>query len=600
MKNSHYPLIFRHADDGYRTLHITRLMDMMNEVFSEHQNYASGSNSGSCTGSLQFDTNAEVKWGFAWSERVHCDKCKYTSRMYKLFEEVETGTRGRKSATINLGISVAMTQTPIGPTSVRHIFHGGNIPAPSKTGLQKAARKVSQTVIKVNQTDMKCRLAKTKRVLQIRNRPTNELQVQSDSVYNNSLYSAVGKNPFQAGTQAVYTVAENVTNSHDIIEIETVNKLCSKHGFHDSEGMTECSVKGGLCSATHPMEDNIGDEKRWAKNVFTRLKEEGAEVKHLTTDPDTAAYKAVEEMYQDGITKTKPTHQIDTRHLSKNHRKYIRNSEKVLKMMPGSTVKLRGEQRSRFAFDLSQRCYAEFQQIHRLENGNFSKIQSRVEKCISAMLKCYAGHHNDCKTNSAVCNGENNNNWFCPSSIYLNPGFKLDTELHKQTMLDCINYRLGPEVLKLTKLNTNSQKVEGTNRAIKRSLPTNVTFTRSFQCRAHSAIHRVNNGPGHSLTSLLTSAGCSISKRVGRALLTEQQSVDRKKQREKTIAYAQARKQRKIKIFNLYRKRREIKNYQRGMLLRMNASKRLAKRYLNRRTRPMHRDDHSYSRRLNV
>lgn len=85
--------------------------------------------------------------------------------------------------------------------------------------LHKTAKKVSHTIIEANQKDMK---------LQFNNKKgasNAQLQVQCDSVYNNSLYSAVGKNPLQARTQAVYTVAENITKNHDIIEVETVNKL---------------------------------------------------------------------------------------------------------------------------------------------------------------------------------------------------------------------------------------------------------------------------------------------------------------------------------------------------------------------------------------
>jgi hypothetical protein len=585
-------MYFRAIKEGYRTFHKNKVMDMMNEVFREHNNYGAAP----CPGALQFDTSEEIKWGFAWFEKAKCEKCHYSSKVYKLFEEVKTGKRGRRAATINVGISIAMTQTPIGPTSLRHIFHGGNIPAPSRSGMQQTAKRVASTIIKTNKADMKCRTEKTKRILRMRNRPDNEFAVQSDSVYNNNLFSAIGKSPFQAGTQAVYTVAENVTCNHDIIEIETVNKLCSKEGYHDSNSMGKCNILHSSCSATHPMEDNIGDEKRWAKSTFQRLKEQAVEVKYLTTDPDTAAFKAVEEMHRSGETTTKPIHQIDTRHLSKNHRKFIRNSEKVLKMMPGHTVKLRKEQRNGFAFDLSQRCYAEINQIHQQQKGQFDKIRMKVEKCIQAMLKCYAGNHSDCKENSAVCKGESNNNWFCPSTIYLNASFKINTDIHKQTFLDCVNYRLGPERLILTRLNTNSQKVEGTNRAIKRSLPPNVTFTRCFESRAHSAIHRVNNGPGRSLAKLLVSAGCPIcpTGKVARALNYEQLGTEKKKDREKTLEYKQKRKLRKVKIYNLYKARKEIKNYQRGMLLHMKAAKRSATNILKKCKKP--RDDHSYSR----
>ena len=53
--------------------------------------------------------------------------------------------------------------------------------------------------------------------------------------------------------------------------------------------------------------------------------------------------------------------------------------------------------------------------------------------------------------------------------------------------MEMTEYRLGDETVQLTRLNTNTQKVEGTNRASKRSLPKDKTFSRNFQSHAHSA-----------------------------------------------------------------------------------------------------------------
>lgn len=52
--------------------------------------------------------------------------------------------------------------------------------------------------------------------------------------------------------------------------------------------------------------------------------------------------------------------------------------------------------------------------------------------------------------------------------------------------------------------------VESFNRTLRRSLPRNVTFTRNFAGRAHSAAHSSNNGPGDSIRSLCAGVGCAI------------------------------------------------------------------------------------------
>ena len=52
--------------------------------------------------------------------------------------------------------------------------------------------------------------------------------------------------------------------------------------------------------------------------------------------------------------------------------------------------------------------------------------------------------------------------------------------------------RLGPDALNKTKLNLNTQKVEGFNRSLRRSLPKNFTFTKNFEGRVKAAVHSVN------------------------------------------------------------------------------------------------------------
>ena len=85
-----------------------------------------------------------------------------------------------------------------------------------------------------------------------------------------------------------------------------------------------------------------------------------------------------------------------------------------------------------------------------------------------------------------MCKGEPNNNWLF-NSIFLSSTFKIDIkkEENEKILKEMIEYRLGDETVQLTRLKTNTQKVEATNRAIKRFLPKDKTFSRNFQSRAH-------------------------------------------------------------------------------------------------------------------
>ena len=98
---------------------------------------------------------------------------------------------------------MALTQTPIGPTSRRKMCLSSSIPAPSRRGLQKCATKVCEMIEKVNMSDMKTRRAGLKRINLLRGRPVNEISVQSDGIFNNPLYSGVGKHLFSLHHNAV-------------------------------------------------------------------------------------------------------------------------------------------------------------------------------------------------------------------------------------------------------------------------------------------------------------------------------------------------------------------------------------------------------------
>ena len=181
---------------------------MFNQVSREH-----GASSPNCRGDLNFDYTAEQQRGMCWREKVICDKCVYKSKAFNLFEEIETGKRGRKAATANVGLHVALTQTSNCPNSVRRLCLGSNIPAPSRNAMYYSAAKVCKDIERINMADMKMRRNGLKKNNKLRGRPENKKNIQADGIYNNSLYSGVGKTPFQPATQCSYVIAENITHN---------------------------------------------------------------------------------------------------------------------------------------------------------------------------------------------------------------------------------------------------------------------------------------------------------------------------------------------------------------------------------------------------
>ena len=537
---------------------------MFNEVFREHQQ-----TSPYCEGRLDFDYANEEQRMLCWREKVICDRCQYVSQRYNLYDEIETGKPGRKSATANVGLNIGLSQTPIGPSNVRKLCLSTNIPAPSRRGLQKCANKVCKTIENVNKSDMKARRKTLRTINLLRGQPETEIAVQSDGMFNNPLYSGIGKTPFQPATQCSYSVVENVTNKKQVIAMENVNKLCSKHGYHSVTDETPCDIKYDKCSATIPMEHSIGDEREWAKACLLDLKDDQLQVKYITTDPDTSAYKAAEELNLANVTTVEPEHQIDTRHLSQNHRKHIKNRSTLLQMMPGVTKAYRRKKLNSFATDLNMRCQSEFDNIHRLTKGDTEKLKERIIATTDAITECYKGNHTLCKSQSTVCMGESENNWLVKSE-HLSYFFKLKVNSgSEKTLRDCIDYRLGSSIVEKTKLNSNSQKVESVNNVIRHSLPKNVTFARNFSGRAHSAVFKCNNGPGESILRLCEATGCSVpsNSKVSAGLLAEQKISEHNKARCRSAKRKIKRKIRRNNLFKLYEKNQEKISYRKAQLL---------------------------------
>lgn len=537
---------------------------MVNFVTKEHLSRYPG-----CEGNLSFDPSSSLQWGLGWREAAHCPKCHYISKRFKLYMEVNTGKRGVKAATANTGMAVAMTQTPVGPTSVRKLCLGSNIPAPSVSGMQQNANKVNNIITEENRKDMRRIRAELKLVNKYRNEPINQIPIQADGQYNNNLYSGVGKTPFQPATQASYTVAENVTFKKQIIAAEAINKLCSKHGFHAKHD-EPCDIQSDQCSATTCMETTIGDEKTWATHCLQDLHDDSLEINFLTTDADTGAFQAAEDLYSKNITTTKPHHLFDTRHLADNHRKQMNNCSRILNMMPGHDAAYRKFLRGRFALDLSKRCTAEFNAFYEKESGNFSKISENIKMSIHAIKRCYCNDHSGCKLNSLVCRGGKTDNWLSNSS-FLTRNFKINLTAseNEYTLLDWIEFRLGEDMLQKTRLNTNTQKIEGTNRAIRKCIPKNVTYSRNYEGRLNSAIHSVNNGPGISIRKLCMAADCPLPEtgNVATQLWAEQRRSELKKEREKSATFKLKKKLRRTIMYKLHEQHREQHKYVKAQLL---------------------------------
>lgn len=497
---------------------------------------------------------------------MSCNSCRYKSKLYNLYEEQTKNTPGRRPANINRSVHVGLSQTSIGPASLAKVLCSMHTPPPSASGMQKSANSVLDTVVQENRNDMilRCQDLRSINRLSGKKNPA-AVNVQADGCYNNALYSGIGKTPFQPSTQALYLVAENETSKHQIINVQTKTKLCSKrkHGSN-----IHCEHEG-KCFANIDMATNIGNEEEWAKHSFLDLNEAGLEVEYLTTDPDSSAYRAAMQLYDDGTSSTEPQHLLDTRHVSQNHRKFIKNMTELTKHMPGRTKADRQKMQNKFSIDLADRCQAEFTQAFEKFPKNVFKFKSTLSYTCDAVVDCYHGKHDLCSVYSFACMANSNATWLQRSPC-LDADFVVEPCDESSALIrKCVEYRLGQNMLTKTRMNTNTQKCEASNRSMRRSVPKNVTFSRNFPGRSHSAAHNINHGPGESIYKLCKAVGSPISAgtRVSRSLNQQQNISQCHKKRKSAKRYKEARSRKRRALFSLYERHQEEVKYEKNMLL---------------------------------
>jgi hypothetical protein len=102
----------------------------------------------------EFTICREVKVGLCWQCAPRCRKCGFTSSLYKLYNEIETGKRGRKPATPNVGLQVGLQESMTGNVTGRVILTCLNLPVPNRSVMQRTANKVAAATATMTQEDL--------------------------------------------------------------------------------------------------------------------------------------------------------------------------------------------------------------------------------------------------------------------------------------------------------------------------------------------------------------------------------------------------------------------------------------------------------------
>ena len=294
-----------------------------------------------CTGTLELDKDGERQVGLCWQERIKCNTCGYLSEREKLYNEVDRGRRGRKVAAPNLAVQVGLTHTPMANTGLQTPLHLLDVPSPSTSTLQSQANFVNLKLVAVNKENMKMWCGNLKKINRLKGLPEDSpIRVEGDARYNNPLYTAAGKTPFQSASQVVYTLCENVTSNKDIISVATHNKLCQTGALQAQRkgGVQKCVTENHEeeCTATITAQQSIGDEYRCATDCVEELLEDNITVKYFKTDCDSRANAAAGDCYKRHQKEhSPPRHLKDTQHVGRGQRRKIINTTFSHAMFPG-------------------------------------------------------------------------------------------------------------------------------------------------------------------------------------------------------------------------------------------------------------------------
>ena len=204
-------------EDTYMLLHKDRLCTFWNHAFRCHTSYRKD-----CTGDLQLNDQLCRKWDLIWELAVTCTWCQFSSDRMKIFSEVNTGLRGRKSATVNMGLQVGLSEQGISNTGMRQVLAATNVIPPSASAMQKSANRVKEIISFTNEHDMANNCNELQHLNMLLGRsPNHPIPAEADATYNNKIYSGVGITPFRAGTQATMLVEENLTPQKKTRQIRT-------------------------------------------------------------------------------------------------------------------------------------------------------------------------------------------------------------------------------------------------------------------------------------------------------------------------------------------------------------------------------------------
>lgn len=519
----------------------------------------------------QFTCHLEEKWGLCWSQALKCMKCGFIGEKQKLYEEVKSNKRGRKSAKLNRALQVGLQDCPMGNQRAHMLFTTLNIPPPCLSGLQKASNSTSSLTSGLAEAYLEDLRSKLKDINKLRGLPENSpINVAIDVRYNST--SITGRSKLgQNASQAIAVAIEKHTDKQQIIDVHVESKLCYVGAWLRGRGYDVSCPEHADCSAT------INDvqpfsEYNMGRRIGERLASEDILVKYVTTDGDGRSAQGIGDSMAALDPSWEVVRQADTTHMGQSLFRHSLKASYSDNMFTGTTSKEKKQQQLMFSLDLKYRCKEIYRIAHSIHQGDIEAISHRMPTIIETSIDCYAGTCDNCKKESLVCPG-GTKNWRA-TSHYLQSSESTVmnvTENDKNILRELMTFYLGKESLESMKFLSTTNKNESVNRALSTCLPKIVNFSRNTKARALSAVTRLNKGQGTMLVDTLEGAGCPISRggHVAKAMCQMQKRHTYHRKYARKLEVKKAKKKRTIK--QMYRhmaakQKQQLADYAKGQL----------------------------------
>lgn len=482
-----------------------RYLEMFNTCNSEHRN------AGTCE-TPNFAVNQEQKWGLCWRQSLKCTNCRYISKTFYLYKEVQSGKVGQKAAAANRRLGALTLESSIGVSKGRLLLAGTGVAPPSKNGWHKMLNMASSVAVTITEDAIQENIEDLKRAHQLRGLDGDlELNISADGRYDSITYGNRQKMGQNANV-AIGLAIENFTDEHKIVAVDYENKLCHLGNIMRGRGEQVTCPGHVNCTATVPADEPF-TEQTLGEKMGTDLARQGVKVKVATTDGD--AHMAAG--FADAMIKIDPDYnterQQDPVHLANSLYKKIRKADFSRHFFPGARSEQRKVQQNIFSKDLTKRAYAIASQLTQKCGSNVDKMMESVPDILRATVECYKHNHKWCKAHSLVCQGKPRDNWWHKTLLRTcgvrNLHFtKEDEQLVRALLLE----RIDKPILTLTRFNNNTNRVEASWRCVNSSLLKNVSSSRTGKGRAYAAIHRLISKVGNSILKKCEALGCPIPK----------------------------------------------------------------------------------------